>query len=206
MQRRRAFSPDHDTLDAQAQGEMAQAPEVKGVWFLTARRHIVAVHGDAKLHAVARALSETTRPMLLEPMPSAWYGEDVFREMMSAVMTELCRGDTLAFSTFMEECTVLGVNTFFRILLRITSVEFLMRKMPTLSKQYRRNDSICTVDANETRAVLRWENFPFFDDRNYRLFTLATLIKTAEMCTGARPKGDVIEHTRDTMTVQVIYR
>jgi hypothetical protein len=34
----------------------------------------------------------------------------------------------------------------------------------------------------------------------------ATLVKTAELCTGARPKGEVLEFGRDTMTVQVIYR
>jgi hypothetical protein len=184
---------------------MAQTPEVKGVWFLTARRHIVSAYGEEKLHAVARALSDETRAHLLEPMASAWYAEEIFQEMMAAVMSELCHGDTLAFSTFMEACTELGVNTFFRILLRITSIEFLMRKMPTLSKQYRRNDSICTVETNDERALLHWKNFPYFDDRNYRALTVATLIKTAELCTGARPKGDVIEHTRDTMTVQVIY-
>ena len=184
---------------------MSQAPEVKGVWFVTARRHILQQHGEDTLHAVAQTLSAAHRPMLLEPLASAWYAEEVFQEMMKAVMYALADGDEARFSRFIEECTELGVNTFFRILLRITSIGFLMRKMPALSKQYRRNDSICTVEEDAAGATLRWKAFPFLFDRNYRLFTVGTLVKTGELCTGVRPTGEVLEHGRDTMTVRITY-
>ena len=182
-----------------------QTPEVKGVWFVTARRHILQEYGEAKLHAVSRAAREGNENVILEPLPSAWYHEDVFQDMMRAVMSEICSDDPHTFGQFLEECTVLGVNTFFRILLRITSVAFLMRKMPGLSKQYRRNDSVCTVDADEHRAILKWKAFPYFDDRNYRIFLVSQLVKTAELCTGARPKGEILEYGVDTCTAQVIY-
>jgi len=184
---------------------MTRAPEVKGVWFVTARRYILQRYGEAKLHAVSRAAADGNESAILEPLASAWYHEDVFQDMMRAVMSEICANDPHTFAQFLEECTVLGVNTFFRILLRITSVSFLMRKMPGLSKQYRRNDSICTVEADDRRALLKWERFPYFDDRNYRIFLISQLVKTAELCTGARPKGEVLEHGPDTLTAQVTY-
>ena len=183
-----------------------QPPQVKGVWFVTARRYIVQEFGEAKLHAVSRALAEQTRPLILEPLASAWYHEDVFQEMLRAVMSEIAHGDSVAFSAFIEGSTVLGVNSFFRVLMRITSVKYLMHKMPVLSKQYRRNDSTCTVDASDTRAVLKWTNMPYFGDRNYRLYTVAMLAKTAELCTNTRPKVAVLEYGDDRFSVQVTYR
>ena len=180
-------------------------PEVKGVWFVTARRHILKDHGEAKLHAVARALAEPNRAAILEPIASAWYHEDVFKDTLRAVMQEIAQHDGRAFSEFIEQCTVLGVHSFFRVLLKITSVAFLMRKMPALSKQYRRNDSTCTVEADEARATLVWTDMPYFGDRNYRLYAVAMLAKTAELCTGARPRTEILAHGPDTLTVQVTY-
>jgi hypothetical protein len=184
---------------------MGVDPVVKGVWFVTARRHILQDHGETKLGAVARAMREDCRAALLEPLASSWYPEDIFQDALRAVMVELAHHDTLAFSNFIEACTVLGVNTFFRVLLRITSPAFLMRKMPALSRQYRRNDWECEVDADDRRAVLRWTRVPYLADRTYRLYMVAMLVKCTEMCTGRRPRCDVVAHGPDHATVQVVY-
>ena len=47
---------------------------------------------------------------------------------------------------------------------------------------------------------------PYFGDRNYRLYTVAMLAKTAELCTNTRPKVAVLEYGDDRFSVQVTYR
>ena len=185
---------------------MAEPPLVKGVWFVTARRHLLEEHGATKLAEVARSMADAHRTALLEPMASTWYPEDAFQDALHAVMQEVAHHDLLAFSNFIEACTVLGVNTFFRVLLRITSPAFLMRQMPALGRQYRKNDWECEVQADERRAVLRWRACPYLADRTYRLYVVAMLVKCSELCTGKRPQCDVLAHGRDSMTVQVVYR
>jgi hypothetical protein len=75
-----------------------------------------------------------------------------------------------------------------------------------LSKQYRRNDSECRVDGDEQRVILEWTNFTYFADKNYRLYLVAMLVKTAELCSGARPRVDILRHGADSVTVQVLFR
>jgi hypothetical protein len=181
------------------------AAEVKGVWFVTARRQITEAHGEAVLARVIEALDEPDREIMRVPLASAWYPEDVFQRVMRACMNEVARGDAKAFCAFIEACTLLGVNTFFRVLLRIPSPAFLMRKMPVLSKQYRRNDSLCTVESDARQATLVWTNFPYFEDLNYRLCTLAMLTKTAELCARKRPRGEIVAWGSDSLTVSIQY-
>jgi hypothetical protein len=184
---------------------MAEPALVKGVWFVTARRHLLEVHGEPVLQAVARAMKPDNRGVLLEPLPSQWYPEDVFQDAMHGVMEAHARHDTQVFCEFIEACTVLGVNTFFQVLLRITSPAFLMRRMPGLSRQYRRNDWVCEVDADDRRAMLWWQNVPYLADRNYRLYLLAMMAKCCELCTSKRPTLTITGHGEDWAKLQVVY-
>ncbi|HEY6463626.1 MAG TPA: hypothetical protein VIY73_25835, partial [Polyangiaceae bacterium] len=71
---------------------MAQEPQVKGVWFVTARRLVLRDHGEDTLQAIARAMSKPE--VLLEPMPSTWYHEDHFQDALHVHMLVLARQDT----------------------------------------------------------------------------------------------------------------
>ena len=184
---------------------MAEAAVVKGVWFVTARRHLLEVHGEPALQSVARAMKPEHSRVLLEPLASEWYPEDVFEDALRAVMEAHAHHDPDVFNEFIEACTVLGVNTFFRILLRITSPAFLMRKMPGLSRQYRRNDWVCDVEADDQRAVLLWHNVPYLRHRTYRLYCVAMLAKCSELCTGKRPTILTLGHGEDWLRLQVVY-
>jgi hypothetical protein len=184
---------------------MVVTPEVKGVWFVTARRHILESFGDGKLVEFVAALPIDLRPVMTEPMASAWYHEDVFQQVLATTMKVVCDDDPKRFCAFIEACTVLGVHAFFRVLLRIPSTAFLMRKMPVLSRQYRRNDSDCTVEADHTEATLRYTNMPYFADPNYRLYAVSMLIKTAELCSRTRPRAEILDHTNTSLTVRVRY-
>jgi hypothetical protein len=184
---------------------MAEAALVKGVWFVTARRYLMESHGASTLHDVARGMKEEHRQALLEPLPSEWYAEDAFKDALDAVMVRLAHHDPHRFAEFIEGCTVLGVNLFLRILLTITSPSFLMRKMPVLARQYRRNDWTCAAEAEEHAATLEWRGCPYLADRNYRLYLSAMLVKCSELCGGRRPTVEVLGHGPDWIRVKVLY-
>jgi hypothetical protein len=109
------------------------------------------------------------------------------------------------FCEFIEACTVLGVHSFFRILLRITSPAYLLQKMPVITAQYRRNDWTCEVDANEERALITYRNCPYVADRIYRLYAATMIMKVVELCTNERPAVEVAGHGPDWMTLRVQY-
>jgi hypothetical protein len=184
---------------------IAQTPLVKGVWFVTARRYILEQHGEAELHAVAACMHQDHRAILLEPMASTWYHEDALSDAFHGVMREIARDDPREFARFIEDCTVLGVNAFFRILLRMTSAAFLLRKMPVLTRQYRRNDWTTEVHADDHHASIRYGNCPYLDDSLYRLYAQALLVKVCELGSGKRPRCEITSHSPTSATFEFDY-
>jgi hypothetical protein len=184
---------------------MPAGAQVKGVWFVTARRHVLETLGASALHAIARGMKEENRRVLLEPLASEWYPEEVLQDALSAVHREHAKLDARVFGQFIEDCTVLGVNSFFQVLLRISSPSYLLRQMPVISQQYRRNDWVCEVKADEARATLTWSRCPYVADRVYRLYSVAMVSKCVELCTRKKPAIEVTGHGPDWMTMRVDY-
>ena len=184
---------------------MGVAAQVKGVWFVTARRHVLETQGASALHAIVRAMKEEGRNVLLEPLASEWYPEEVLADSLQAVFLVHAQRDARVFYQFIEDCTVLGVNSFFRVLLRISSPAYLLRQMPAISLVYRRNDWTCNVDADEERATLTWRSCPYVGERVYRLYSAAMMSKCVELCTNKRPTVEIAGHGADWLTLQVEY-
>ena len=180
-------------------------PLVKGVWFVTARRYILEHRGEADLHAVAGRMREEHRSTFLEPLASAWYHEDAFDDAVHAVMRVIADDDPAAFLQLMEDCTVLGIHTFFRILLRATSLPFLLRKMPILSRQYRRNDWTCDVQADDRHATIRFGRCPYLASPVYGLYVQAMLTKVCELGSGRRPECAIVESTPTSLACELRY-
>jgi hypothetical protein len=182
-----------------------QVDLVKGVWFVTCRRYILERYGDVELHAMAARMRQENRAAIIEGLASTWYPEEAFGDALNAFMVEIAKGDPRAFSDAMEDCTVLGINTFFRILLRATSIPFVLRKIPVLSLQYRRNDWKCEVVADAHQATVHWTNCPYLADPNYRLFCAAMLRKTCEISSGKRPECSIASFTSSTIKIDLRY-
>jgi hypothetical protein len=185
--------------------EPGRAPAVKGAWFVTARRQIVETYGQVGLEKVVARLGEEHAEVLVDPAPSAWYSEFAFQAAIGAVADELANGNADEYAAFMEACAVAGINRFLRVALLFTNAEFLLRKMPALWARHRRNHGTLEVDIGKRRALLRYEGFPFFHDRNYRLMVVAVLRKTIELTTSRRPDVTVRDFGRDSMLVEVFY-
>jgi hypothetical protein len=178
-------------------------PQAKGVWFVTARRLLLDVHGQEMLARVARRMGDEHARTLLEPMASAWYPELSFQSAMGAVMEETCGGDQERFVDFIEACTILGINRFLRVVLSLTSPARVLAKMPAFWARHRQHNGKLTVDIDERRALLHYTEFPFFGDRNYRIAVRGILRKTLEVSSGARPEVTVREYEQDRLLVEV---
>ena len=139
-------------------------PQLKGVWFVTTRRQLVTLYGEDALTRVAARMGEEHGPAMLEPSASAWYPEETFQSALAAVNDEMSQGDPERFVAFMEECTVLGVNRFLRIILALTSPEYLLSKMPIFWARHRLDNGKLDVELGERSARLHYSDFPFFDD------------------------------------------
>jgi hypothetical protein len=178
-------------------------PQAKGVWFVTARRQILDSYGEDMLARVVLRMSEEHARALLEPVASAWYPERSFQSAMTAVMEEVCAGDSERFAEYIEACTVLGINRFLRVILSLTSPAYVLTKMPSFWARHRRHAGELTVDIGERRALLQYTGFPFFTDRNYRIAVRAILRKTLQVSSGVRPEVIVRDFAHDRLLVEV---
>ncbi len=179
--------------------------EVKGLWFVVARRYIVDHHDPALPYEMASLVDPSLKEVILDPMRSAWYPEAALQQFMAAFDELVTHGDHKRLVAAFEECTLQGVHRFFQALLRLTSPDFLLRKTPTLWSYVRRGQGTLSVETDERRAVVRYRDFPYFDDARYRLLALGTLRPLATLCGGTTPRAEVLDYGKEWLDVRVTY-
>ncbi len=180
--------------------------EVKGLWFVVARCYLIDRHEPELLWQIAERLDVPCRRAVLEPLRSEWYPEACLTQFMAGYDELVTRGDQRKLVLAFEECTLQGVHRFFQTLLRLTSPDFLLKKTPVLWNYVRRNQGSVSVETNDVRAIVRYVDFPYFDDVRYRLLALGTLRPLATLCGGTDPRADVLGWGRDWLDVEVRYR
>lgn len=179
--------------------------EVKGLWFVVARRYIVDHHDPELPFKIASLIDPELKDVILDPMRSAWYPEAALQQFMAAFDELVTRGDQKRLVAAFEECTLQGVHRFFQALLRLTSPDFLLRKTPTLWSYVRRGQGTLTVETDESHAIVRYRDFPYFDDVRYRLLALGTLRPLATLCGGTNPRAEVLDYGKEWLDVNVTY-
>jgi hypothetical protein len=177
--------------------------EVKGLWFVVARRYLLDRHGPELPLQMAGLVAPELREAILDPMRSAWYPEACLQEFMRSYDELVTHGDKKRLIAAFEECTLNGVHRFFQALLKLTSPDFLLRRTPVLWNYVRRNQGTLTVEANAEHAIVKYRDFPYFDDFRYRLLALGTLRPLAMLCGGTDPKAEEVGFGKDWLTVDV---
>ncbi len=180
--------------------------EVKGVWFATAKRYVADRHGPDVLEMIAAGMGEQHREAILDPLASEWYPEETLQQGMASMSRVLAQGDPERFSEVLATCTDLGINHFFRALIRIGSPAIVLRKVPTMWNLIRRGAAVVTAEASEERATVRYERFPYFQDSNYRILTVASLRTLVRICAGHEPRVDITAYERDALSVAITWR
>jgi hypothetical protein len=179
--------------------------EVKGVWFVTARRYLLQDHGEEAFARYVDAAPESSREALREPVVSRWYAEEVMRDALTAFHSEIARGDDAAFSAAMERCAVLGVHWFFQLLASVATPRYLLRLFPAVLKQARRGPVRLAVDVREREATLRFTHHPYANDPRYRLATPAIVRAVLSMCVGQGARATLTDYDETTHVCEVTW-
>jgi hypothetical protein len=186
---------------------MPQRPvsEVKGLWFTVGRRYVLERYGQDALDACAVRLGERHGAILRDPLPSAWYPEETLQQTLAALYIVVAQGDQAAYVEIVEGASLLAVHHFFRALLRLVPPPTMLRKVPTMWSLIRRGAGRVAVEADEAQAIVRYSEFPYFDDVHYRLLTLGAIRSLMTLCGAHDARVELAPHTHDSLTVHVAY-
>ncbi|MBC8069578.1 MAG: hypothetical protein IAG13_14670 [Deltaproteobacteria bacterium] len=179
------------------------ASEVKGIWFESTRGWLLRTHGPEALARVEQRLAPELRGLLRDPMASQWYPESALAELLAATRAELTDGSARGFVAMVEDITLDGVGRFFRLLLSLASPGFVLRKVPVLWSRMRRGSGRVEVETLSDRVRVRYSEFPWFNDENYRLMTLATIQGICRAAGSRAPVAEVVQWSHDTLDVDV---
>jgi hypothetical protein len=180
--------------------------EVKGLWFVVAKRYLIDRYEPDLPAKMAALVDAPLRSAFLDPLRSHWYPEACLTQFMAAFDELVTHGDQRKMIAAFEDCTLQGVHRFFQAMLRMTSPDFLLRRTPVLWGCVRRNQGRLTVESDETRAIVHYADFPYFDDVNYRLLALGTLRPLATLCGGTSPRASIVDYGKNWLDVEVTYR
>ena len=179
--------------------------EVKGLWFTVARRYLLERYGQETVDACIARLGERHGAVLAEPLPSQWYPEEALQQTLAVLDVVVSHGDQALYVSIIEECSLLAVHHFFRALLRLVPPATMLRKVPTMWSLIRRGAGKVAVDADEHHGVVRYSEFPYFDDVNYRLLTLGAIRSLMTLCGAEHARVELVGHTADSLIVDVVY-
>jgi hypothetical protein len=177
--------------------------EVKGAWFVTARRYVVQDHGEEVFARYWQSAPDASRDAIRDPVVSRWYPETVMRDALEAFYEEVCNRDADKFMAAMERCTVLGTHWFVQVLVSVSTPRYLLRLLPAALRQLRRGQVRMTVDVRDGDATLRFMNHPFSDHPCYRLATPAILRAVLGLCVGQSARATLVEYDATTQVCEL---
>lgn len=178
------------------------ASEVKGSWFVSLRACLEERDPEV-LDRILRVLPTEHREALADPIASHWYPEQALAETLRAVNEVLARGDRRAFVDAMDAFTEVGVNRFFRVMLRLSSVRFVLRQVPTMWRQIRRGDGRVDVVDVPGGIEVRYTEFPYFADPLYEDLTVGSLRAVVRVCVGRATEVTVTHRGPDSLSVRI---
>jgi hypothetical protein len=184
---------------------MSDPSEVKGLWFVSARRWVVQELGDDALRAVLAELNGVAREALEAPLPSHWYPEEALQQGLDAARRVLANDDPDRMLSMLEAVTMIGINAFWRTALRVTSTEFALRALPVSWRHIRRGRGEMSVEFENGVARVHYRDFPYFDDPNYRLLVLGTLGPLLRCSTGQAAEVAITNFTKQSLTASIRY-
>lgn len=196
-------SGSFDGTSASGSGSIVDdVQEVKGLTFVTARRHFVETLGEPAFEALIAKLPTRTRALFSDAKINEWYPEGELRRFIHLVHRELAEGDDARFLVIARELAGAGISSFFRMILGLTSGRFVLKKIPVLWRRLRRGPAELSVEtAEDGRILIHYENFRYCRDPIYRLLSIANCQAAVVAATKKVPAAEVLEHAGSSMTL-----
>ncbi len=176
--------------------------EVKGLWFESTRGYVLHTHGPEKLAQLDRRMQQW-QGVLLEPTSAQWYPEEALQRLLGVLRADLSDGSPGDFIHLLDEITVAGIGRFFRLALSVPSASFVLRKSPVFWRLLRRGPAEHDVEFTADRVRMRYRDFPYFDDENYRLMTVGTVRGLLRASGTTDAIVEVASHDRDSLITDV---
>lgn len=181
------------------------AHEVKGVWFVTARREVEETFGPEGLEVLVQSVPAEYRGPIAEPIPSEWYSEEALQAALRSLRLDLAGAHPVKFTELLENSTVRGMGTFFSALVRASTPRFILGQVPTMWRRIRRGPGFVEVEHGEGESLLRYQSFPYFDDPIYEQLTECSVRALVRLCAGVEPEVSIERVTADSLDLRVRY-
>ena len=180
--------------------------EVKGIWFVASRDYALEVHGRHTFEELLHKVPLKFRDIYGAPIPSAWYPEEALQEALSILHELVAQGNDARFERIVEGCTEKAIHRVFQMLMTVSSPGLVLRMVPTMWRQLRRGAGHVDVEQHDGHTLVRYSEFPWFNDRLYRILTIGSLRAVVRQCTSSAPRIDVLDYTRSSLALRIAYR
>lgn len=178
--------------------------EIKGAAFVTLQRLVTTEHGAENWSALVAAMPPAHGAQVQHAHASDWFDEEVHASVLRATFETVAARDVTRYEQVIDAGTTLGVHTFARLILGMSSPAFVVRRCPTLWTVIRRGPARVSVEQpSEGRSIVRYERFPFFDDVLYRHYFRALLGAVVRPALGRTPIVSLLAHTANTLDVEI---
>lgn len=115
---------------------------VKGTLMAARRRFVAARYGDDASERVRAALEGRARELYDNAISFSWYPLTEMVEIDRAILSQVMDGDLRAFDAFGEEVALHDLPTIYRVLLRVGSPGFLLKRAQVAYGAYFRGGRI----------------------------------------------------------------
>jgi len=141
---------------------MREPPQVRGVAFLEAIRHVREKGGDAELAAIVADAGAPAQRVLAEKVRKvAWYGYDAYAGFLEAIDRRYGKGDGAYGRTIGTLAGKRDLGTVLKIYVAVASPERLIRGSAKIWEGYYKNaGNMWAVAWTSDRTVLRVDGFP----------------------------------------------
>lgn len=178
--------------------------EIKGAAFVTLQRLVTTEYGADAWSALVSTMPPAHAAAVRGAHASDWFDEVVHASVLRATFETLAARDIARYEQVIDAGTTLGVSTFARLILGMSSPAFVVRRCPALWSVIRRGPARVSVEQpSEGRSILRYDGFPFFDDVLYRHYFRALLGAVVRPALGRTPIVSLLAHTADTLHVEI---
>ena len=166
-------------------------PQVKSLTFATMRDFLPERLGPDRWQRLRDELDPDVLALLDEVEPGTWVAEDHMHQLMAAMYRRALDADDEAFLAVVRGLAAAGISRFMRVFLGLTSARFVLKKVPVVWRQLRRNAGEVESVVEGQRVRVRYRGFPYFAEPAYRLLSLGNCQALAFAASSRIPQGTI---------------
>ncbi len=132
---------------------VAEGNTIKGNLIRSRRDYLDRHHGEAAVKQLAAGLSEKGRQYLLTPpIAAGWYDYAPLVEVDAAIVRGPMKGDISLMKAFGAEIAVADLNTLYKLLFKLGTPSFIMKRANMAYQQYIRRGAFSTPEVTDKSA------------------------------------------------------